>query len=325
MVLGMALAVATVAGASSSSAAATRVKHAFKLVVSPEYTTAGQPTTFQVTVANTSSRGISLGSVQLTPPAGFRLSRTVLPSRLKRKTLVQQRMVSLRQISVKPGAAVQLPVTAVAPKKCGTLRLRWSSRAFEGGNGSGPQLALQSTVSSVGVTVLCPAASTCGAGGPRCSTSLNTSQSSYAVLANATSGTLRQTVNVGRRLTCRGYKLRDPNWYDSLVSPSSSPPPAAGAVPVVNQVTYTIRNTTPNGIGFCLGATYDFKTASGRLAPKGVLPNGRRGFIGLLPLCSAGTPPCISRISSSQDPHAKTGMDTTLNVLIPEGDPWGGG
>ena len=40
-------------------------------MISPEYTTAGQPTTFQVTVVNTSTSGTTLGSVKLTPPTGF--------------------------------------------------------------------------------------------------------------------------------------------------------------------------------------------------------------------------------------------------------------
>ncbi len=172
--------------------------------------------------------------------------------------------------------------------------------------------------------MLCPAAAACGDGGPPCSTSLTTSQSSYGVVSDASSGTLHQTVNVGTRLTCTGYHLRDPNWYDSVVANAQAPP--AGVAPLTNQITYTIKNTTSDGIGFCLGAPYDFVTASGAMAPSGKLPNAKSGFIGLLPMCTSSSPPCISSISESQDSSAPSGMDTTLNVVLPEsaGDPWGG-
>jgi hypothetical protein len=243
---------------------------------------------------------------------------------LKHKASMRQRIFALHQLTLKPGKSVQVRVSAIAPQQCGKGAVRWSSHAFQRGNGSGPQLALQPTVSSVGVTVLCPAAAACGDGGPPCSTGLSTSPSTYAVVSDAGSGTLHETVNVGKRLVCSGYKLRDTNWYDSLVTQSQPPP--AGAVPITDQVTYTIRNASSKGIGFCLGVPYDFTTASGGLAAKGTLPTGAPGFIGLLPMCSNGKPPCISSISESKDSSVKSGVDTTLHLLIPEGgDPWGGG
>ena len=76
--------------------------------------------------------------------------------------------------------------------------------------------------------------------------------------------------------------------------PPGTPPPIATVAPIVNTVSYTIKNTTPAGIEFCLGAPYDFTTTSGAMAPAGKLPNGKSGFIGLIPSCSNRTPPCIS-------------------------------
>jgi hypothetical protein len=330
-----AVGLATLGGATASAATTpgpgvsqTAVEHAFKVTIHPAYTTAGLQTTFEVTVANTSSQGVTLRSVQVTPPTGFTVAHPSPGAPLRRKTFVKKRTFSLHQILLKPGHKMQFNVTATAPTKCGggTL-LRWTSHAFEGSSPSGPQLALQTAMSSVGVTVICPQLAPCGDGGPACSTSVDTSVSTYGVVSNAAVGTLRGTLDVGRRLTCGNYRFRDPNWYDSLVTPpagTTSPP--AGVPPIVDQVSYTIVSASPQGLGFCLGATYDFVTASGNQAPAGKLPNGNAGFIGLLPMCSAAGPPCISSISQLADAHAETGYDAVMSIQIPEqGDPWGGG
>jgi hypothetical protein len=266
--------------------------------------------------------------VQVTPPTGFTLARPSPTSPLRRKTFVQKRTFSLRQILLKPGHKMQFDVTATAPTQCGqgTL-LRWTSRAFQGSRASGPQLALQTATSSVGVTVVCPQLAPCGDGGPACSTSVNTSVSSYGVVSNATAGALHGTLDVGKRLTCGAYRFRDPNWYDTVVTPSpGATAPPAGTPPIVDQVSYTIVNAGTQGLGFCLGAFYDFVTASGAMAPAGQLPNGNAGFIGLLPMCTAASPPCISSISQQYHPNAKTGYAAVMGIQVPEqGDPWGGG
>jgi hypothetical protein len=318
------LGVALLFAAASASAATAHARHAFKVLISPEYATAGQPTNFQVKFVNTSSRGVSLGALQITPPKGFGLMQTTLPGGLKHKGSRHQRTFALHRLALKPGKSVQIQVSADAPAQCGKRAVRWTSHAFGRGNATGPQLALQSAASSIGVTVLCPATAACGDGGPPCSTGLSTSPSTYAVVSDAGSGTLNETVNVGKRLSCAGYKLRDSNWYDSLVT--GAQPSPAGTPPITDQITYTITNAHSDGIGFCLGATYDFTTASGSLAPKATLPSGAPGFVGLLPMCADSKPPCISSINESSDDSVKSGVDTTLSVLIPEqGDPWGAG
>ncbi len=297
--------------AASASAATTHARHAFKVLISPEYATAGQPTTFQVTFVNTSSRGVALGAVQITPPKGFALKQTTVPGGLKHKASRHQQMFALHRVGLKPGKSVQIQITAVAPQQCGNCAVRWTSHAFQRGNATGPQLALQSAVSSIGVTVLPPASAACGDGGPPCSTGLSTSPSAYGVVSDAGSGTLNETVNVGKRLVCAGYRLRDANWYDSIVT--GAQPPPAGTPPITDQITYTITNAHSKGVGFCMGATYDFTTASGSLAPKATLPSGAPGFIGLLPMCTTSKPPCISSITEISDDSVKSGVDTTLS------------
>ena len=313
-------------GAASGPPNAAAVSPAFKVNVYPAYTTAGLPTTFEVTVTNAASSGTALQSVQIIPPVGFKVAHPASNAPLRRKILVQNRTFSIHGISVKPGAKMEFDVTATAPHKCGNVRLRWSSHAFEGATPTGTQLALQPAASRTGVTVACPRLAACGDGGPACSTSVPTSVSNYRVVSSAGAGTLHGTLDVGTRLTCPGYTFHDPNWYDSVVVPPATGFPP-GAAPIVDTVSYRIRNTTLGGLGFCLGAGYDFTTASGAKAPAGRLPTGKTGFIGLLPMCSAGGPPCIASISQQPGAGAgTTGYDAVMTIQIPElGDPWGSG
>ena len=304
------------------------VKHAFKVTISPAYTTAGLQTTFEVTVANTSSKGTMLRSVQINPPAGFTVAHPSPTAPLRRKTFVKTRTFALHKILVQPGHKMQFNVTATAPATCGNgAVLRWTSRAFLGATPSGPQLALQASASTVGVTVVCPQINPCDVAGMPCSTTVQTTVSKYGVISNATTGSLNGTLNVGKRLRCGSYRFRDPNWYDSVVTqPVGTTGPPAGTPPIVDTVSYTIVNTSTQGLGFCLGAGYDFVTASGAMAPAGTLPNGKPGFIGMLPMCTSGATPCISTISPQADPNAASGFDAFMSLQIPEqGDPWGGG
>ena len=295
----------------------------FKVLITPAFTTAHQQTTFLVKVTNTSAPGTMLRSVQLTAPKGFTVSPP-LNTPLGQHMLVRGRTLTVRRISLAPGRTLRFPVTATAPNKCSRSALAWPARGFKASDATGTQLSLQSSLSQLTVTILCPGVAPCGDGGPPCSTSLVTSNSTYAVISDASSGTLRQTVNVGGRLTCGSYRFRDPNWYDSVVVPPTSQTPTATPISIVDNVTYTIRNTTAKGIGFCLGAAYDFTTASGSQAPAGALPNGSPGFIGLLPGCSESKPPCIVSVSQKRDASAKTGFDAVMKIQIPEnGDPWG--
>ena len=313
---------------STTAAAAkptTLIKPSFKVAVSPEYTTQGEPTTFTVTIVNTSLTGNTLGSVKISPPSGFTPPRPTPGSPLRRKTKVKARTLMLQQVSVKPGRLTRLTVTATAPAKCGSgITLHWTSQAFVGQNGAGAQLGLNAAASNLGVKVLCPDTMTCAPGA--CQTSLVTSNSTYAVMSDATSGTLTQTVNVGNQLRCGPYRFRDPNWYDSAVSPPTTSPPTTAPTPIVDTVTYKIRNAKAKGTGFCLGVGYEFTTASGAPARAGILPTGKPGFIGLLPSCSVAKPPCISSTTQQADGSAKIGFDVLMTIQIPEtGDPWGGG
>jgi hypothetical protein len=347
LALGAAVALTTLTGGAAAAAKpaapaanapalqqAPPVKRAFKVTISPAYTTAGLQTTFQVTVANMSSKGTTLRSVQVVPPTGFTLARPAPTSPLKRKILVQKRTFSLRSILLKPGQKKQFSVIATAPTKCGTKTLeRWTSHAFEGSTPSGVQLALQNATSTVGVTVICPQLAPCGDGGPACSTTETTNVSSYTAVSDAGSGTLVGGLDVGKRLVCGGYKAQDPNWYDSVLN--------NGPTSVNYQIQYTLKDTDPSRLRVCFGLPYEFIAASGNNAHSAQLPNGKPGFVGLLPACPVGTVapapaptgPCVSSITPVQDPNAKTGYDANVVAQVPAQspngapatDPWFGG
>ena len=108
LALGAALLVAAIVVAPSTASAAV-ASHKFKVLISPAYTTAGQSTTFEVTVANSSSKGTSLGSVAA--HSADRL-HALAPDRHRASATQDagaEATARPHQISVKPGASVQDP------------------------------------------------------------------------------------------------------------------------------------------------------------------------------------------------------------------------
>jgi hypothetical protein len=148
--------------------------------------------------------------------------------------------------------------------------------------------------------------------GQSCSTSVSTAVSQLQVTANPThntnpgSGILSESVDVGTPLNCAGYQATDPNWFQFLSSSNNR----------TKVLTYTLDNTSPEGIQVCFGAPYEFTTSSGAPAPAVEQPNGTTEFDGLLPVCSAVRGPCVASITSSE---AGEGVNTVATVRIPDG------
>jgi hypothetical protein len=85
----VALAIGLTGAAPEARAASQTPNQAFKVTISPEYATAGEPTTFQVTIVNVSGPGTTLGSVKVTPPTGFAPPQPTVGTPLRRETKVQ--------------------------------------------------------------------------------------------------------------------------------------------------------------------------------------------------------------------------------------------
>lgn len=177
--------------------------------------------------------------------------------------------------------------------------------------------ATSSSFNEVTAGTTCPPGQSCSVGASTATSSLDMSTPPAP-----TSNTLTMSVDVGSSLQCAGYTAQDVNWY-SFVSSSTA---------VGKTLTYQVRpsRALPETVGaaqFCLGAPYPFTMRGGTPAPPGQLPDGSRGFVGLVPPCSSGIPgPCLDTKTTVPDPSSPTGFDVVLRVLFPAGlpgDPWG--
>lgn len=92
------------------------------------------------------------------------------------------------------------------------------------------------------------------------------------------SGELIEKVDAGRGIGCRGYRPRDSTTFVFKLL-------TANPLRVTYAIVDRITNTTARGIQFCLAANFAFRTASGRPAARTLLPDGKRGHVGLLPRC----------------------------------------
>jgi hypothetical protein len=180
-----------------------------------------------------------------------------------------------------------------------------------------------------------------------------TAPRSTAQARNA-SGTLMNNARGGRRIRCGGYRLKAPTTFQFQLQATAASSASAATTSVFTsklyityELTDTITNAAPDGIQFCLGADFAFKTLSGRPAPGRRLPDGTRGHVGLLPPCPTPLPPpgatqapCLEPVRTVKDKFSATGVDVVLKARVPTlvavatvrgagdsdgGDPWGGG
>lgn len=168
--------------------------------------------------------------------------------------------------------------------------------------------------------------------------------------ARGHSGMLVADADRGRRIRCGGYRLKAPTTFQFKLQDATASATSAAfrvRITITYEITDRITNATGDGIHFCLGADFAFKTLSGRPAPARRLPDGTRGHVGLLPPCptplpppGATTAPCVEPVTTVKDTDSTTGSDVILKARIPTtvgfatvrgagdlvgGDPWGGG
>ncbi len=181
------------------------------------------------------------------------------------------------------------------------------------------------------------------------SVAVATAPRSAAAARNA-SGTLMTNSETGRGIRCGGYRLRSPTTFQfqlHATGPTSVRPTNRTGffkLYITYEITNRISNTTADGVQFCLGADFGFKTLSGRPAPARRLPDGTRGHVGLLPPCPLPLPPpgrtkapCLEPVTTAKDQGSSTGVDVILKARVPtlvgesavlagdSGDPWGAG
>src|SRR5262249_51578641 len=95
-------------------------------------------------------------------------------------------------------------------------------------------------------------------------------------------------------------------------------------------VTWTVNDVSPEGFQVCFGAPYEFQsinpyTGATGPAPEGMLPDGSKGFVGVLNSCDefdeGQLTPCVEVILRTET----GGVQAIVNIPAGnEGDPWMG-
>ena len=163
-----------------------------------------------------------------------------------------------------------------------------------------------------------------------CETKLSRTASDFEVTANAdpskpNAGTLSESVDVGTPLQCHGYTQLDPNWWEFSMSSANRSKTIVSTLKVPLLPLSGTLDAILGATQACLGALSEFTTSSGKPAPTGTLPDGTRGFIGLLPNCTGAHGPCVVSRTSGLDLSNGIGFDIVLTIYVPEGfvgDPW---
>ncbi len=313
----------------------------YSVVISPGNVSSGTATTTAKINNETSHQ--RLGAANLVAPAQFTITSIVSLSvpPPATATLVKSctasgvtgSCVQLRNLALPPGRSVTVTmIVNTSAATCGSpTSYSWSVQAKQANNfnGVGNDLDLDTNHSSLTTTVSCAGASTPCLQGKSCSISLSTSTSTVDATASPSTngsndaGTLSGTIDPGQPLMCSGYSAKDRNWYGVVETPVS------GAIYRAKTITYTLKNTSPQGVEVCFGAPYEFETIGDQKAPPGTLPDGSSGFVGLLEHCESFPEPpeaCVASITGVPDPSISSGQNTVATIRIDAGlpgDPWG--
>ena len=114
-----------------------------------------------------------------------------------------------------------------------------------------------------------------------CTTDLGTSVSDLEISADASAGTINESVDVGSPLTCPNQRSSfDSNFYGFSETGTAD-----------KTLTYELFGLNSDQISeveICFGAPYEFVNSDGGEAASGTLPDGSPGFVDLLPNCSDG-------------------------------------
>lgn len=154
-----------------------------------------------------------------------------------------------------------------------------------------------------------------------CTTDLGTSVSDLEISADASAGTINESVDVGSPLTCPNQRISfDSNFYGFSETGTAD-----------KTLTYELFGLNSDQISeveICFGAPYEFVNSNGGEAASGTLPDGSPGFVDLLPNCSdefEGIGPCFDTPVTFSDGHS--GLQVTVHIpgMLVTGapaDPW---
>jgi hypothetical protein len=322
LVLGTIAACATLAATASVALA----KSSYTAVVTPISAAAGAEQAFNVALTNnTASNG--LNTAMITPPQGFTLISASSP---QGTIQLQPNKVIIRDLSLPATTTVNITVTAAAPAQ-GADPSGWKLQAFSTGPDSAgafldPATSAVTTpvTGSQTITSDCPINQGCSP------PPLSTPSTSFSmqVGSGSTDATVTESVDTGTPMDgpgslsdpgCAGYTPQSPDWYGFTVTPTDG----SQTFDRTKSISSMVKNSNPSTFQVCFGAPYDFYVdAAGDLAPRGTLPDGSTGFVGLLPTF----PNCFNPIQApalelSPNQPAVQIANICANITSQEGSP----
>jgi hypothetical protein len=319
--LALLISLATIGLALAPQAASAAVG-SFGATISPNVAQVGTSTAFTVTVTNQSSAG-EIRKIVVKVPTGFTITSVGTPSP-GTWTVTRSGNEVILQGSLKPGASVNIPITATAPTTPGGYT--WTI------NASGVSGAFTRVGSSPSVTVAQAAATVfCNANTPCVSPTLSAGASPTALATDA-----QVTGQSGPQADQLTVVLPDPTAAPLLCQQTGG---NFGSIVTWNVTTrtstlvYTVHPTNPGYVydltDTCFGSTQPFAGAVQNPA------NGNE-FEGTLQFCNVpnepsqtNPPPCVVSIVSTRtdvdgDDDAVDDTDpqtVTVTVNAPQGDP----
>ena len=275
---------------------------------------AGGQDGYTITISNSNQTAVTLSSFTDSLASGF----TYVPgsstgASTADPTISGQTLTWSGSFNVPAGGSASLHFNVTAPSTAGGP---FYDNA--GGTATGGSVTPTGPTAPVTVTTTTNTTSTHCKMGQSCQTNISTPVSDLLITAlPGREATLTESLDLGSRLECAGYRAHDPNWFGFFVTTSAR----------AKVLIYTLRNTLPDATQFCFGAPYEFKTNKGTAAGRHRLPDGSNGFVGLLGFCrTVHRGPCIASRTKTMDSSSAAGFDTVLEVHIPaglSGDPWG--
>ena len=141
-----------------------------------------------------------------------------------------------------------------------------------------------------------------------CTTDLGTSVSDLEISADASAGTINESVDVGSPLTCSNQRISfDANTYQFSETGTADK--------TLSYELFGLNSDQTGEVQICFGAPYEFVNSNGGEAASGTLPDGSPGFVDLLPSCDAdfeGIGPCVASIEPYSDDTS--GLLVTVDV-----------
>ena len=243
----------------------------FKVTISPAYATAGQWTTFEVTVANTSSPGTSLKSLQLTAPTGFTL-QPAANSPWQHKPKIKGRTLS-RQVSVRPRSKVGFNVGRPHPPGAASRCCAGAPRLSEHGVGSAARAPVRAEQRGRdrGLPV--------DRGVRRRRTALLDERRDVGehVRGGLERGLGHAPPDAQRRQPAELRRLPVPRSQLVRLGRDPAHPAAGRAPPIVDQISYTIMNASRTASGSASAPSTSSRPRRATRRRAGKLPNGNAG------------------------------------------------